>query len=712
MTITRVATVLALAAALAAAQQPPPRPPQQQQRDLTIEKLGTETTPPKTVTIPRSYAVIVGIARYKNLTAKQQLQFPERDAQSIKTILINPEGGSFKEENVHVLIGPQATLARVRDEIDNWLPSKAQPGDRVLIYFAGHGFIDPSNGKGYLAPYDIDPRHIDTTGYPMEELASVMGGKIQATSKILFTDACHSGAISPEDTQKVNQKLTDLTTSLFSLTASRDRESSFETSDLEGGHGVFTYYVVKGLEGAADLSPRDGVVTADELQEYVHTQVREYVAANGGGSQNPTSGRGGYDPNMLLSYVPANADPAVAPAPKFGGLIFESNADGVEVFLDGNSVGVLNKGKTIPVPGLPPGQHTVQGVKNGYEPDGPRQVTVYPGREDPVSIKILVPRHHNKEAMDLVMQGNKEYLKDANYTKAAATFEKAFQLDPTYSQAAYYLGRAYNALYQEPKAEVYFKKALEIDPDYTEARATYAGMLLDTGSVDEALIQINTVLVRDPNNVDALTQQAQALRFKALYPQSIEAARKAVQLAPTLAEPHLWMADSLRLSGKYADSGAEYVQYLKLSNLNSHLAGQLNYYVLGSLIGFGKKKRAAEQDIWKQQRSLAYYGLCDAEGLQKRFHSAIPYCQQALSYDPQDVFAHYTLGLAYEHDAQETGSVAELYPALTHFQKVVAINPDLDEANNAKQNIVNLQKFLQTTAPPDPLHPSAPGPKR
>ena len=535
MTFTRIATVFACAL-LGAAQQPPPRPPQQQQqRDLTIEKLGTETTPPKTVIIPRSYAVIVGISRYKNLTQKQQLQFPERDAQAIKTILINPEGGSFKEENVHVLLGPQATLAKVRDEIGNWLPSKAQDGDRVLIYFAGHGFIDPNNGRGYLAPYDIDPRHIDTTGYPMEELASVVGGKIHATSKILFTDACHSGVISPEDTQKVNQKLTDLNQSLFSLTASRDRESSFETSELEGGHGVFTYYLVKGLEGQADLTPRDGTVTADELQEYVHTQVREYVSQHGGGSQNPTSGRGGYDPEMLLSYVPANADPAIPPAPKFGGLIFETNMDGVEIILDGNPIGVLNKGKTLPVPGLSPGQHTVQGVKNGYEPDGPRQVTVYPGREDPVSVKILVPRHHNKEAMDLVIQGTKEYLKEANYRKAAATFEKAFQLDPTYSQAAYYLARSYNALFEEQKAEPYFKKALQIDPDYVEARATYAGMLLDTGSVDEALIQINTVLVRDPNHVDALTQQAQALRFKALYPQSIDAARKAVQLAPTLA---------------------------------------------------------------------------------------------------------------------------------------------------------------------------------
>ena len=56
------------------------------------------------------------------------------------------------------------------------------------------------------------------------------------------------------------------------------------------------------------------------------------------------------------------------------------------------------------------------------------------------------------------------------------------------------------------------------------------------------------------------------------------------------------LADSLRLSNQFAEASPEYEQYLQLSDFNSKLAGQLNYYVLGSLIGLGKKKRAAEQD--------------------------------------------------------------------------------------------------------------------
>src|SRR5262249_27631471 len=153
---------------------------------------------------------------------------------------------------------------------------------RVLVYFAGHGFM--YQGKGYLAPYDFNPNDIAASGYPMDDLGRIFGNKIKARSKILLTDACHSGAISPEDTASLNQTLSGLQKSLFSLTASRASERSFESPDLKGGHGVFTYYLVSGMEGAAD-SDADGIVTADELSEYVHTQVREYTGAK----QNPTS---------------------------------------------------------------------------------------------------------------------------------------------------------------------------------------------------------------------------------------------------------------------------------------------------------------------------------------------------------------------------------------------------------------------------------------
>jgi tetratricopeptide (TPR) repeat protein len=677
------------------AQQPAPQTPAGHERDLRVEKdAGPISIPgqPQMVRIPRSYALVVGIANYQNLAAAQQLQFPERDAEAIYSILISTEGGNFRAENVHKLIGPKATLAGLRHELEEWLPSVTKDDDRVLIYFAGHGFV--YSGKAYLAPYDIDLKNIASTGYPMDTLGRDIGVKIKGKWKVLLTDSCHSGAINPDaDVQLINGSLSALNKSLFSLTASRDRERSFESKDWGGGHGIFTYYVVKGLEGAADESG-DGMVTADELAEYVHTNVREAT----GGQQNPTSDRGSFDAGMLLSYVPSNVKPGAPPAAKFGTFILEANMSDVEVFVDGKSVGVLTKGAPLTLPGLAPGVHTIKGVKMGYEPDGPREEMVYPGQQTTVSIKILIAKRHNKAALDALDKGVESYTKGFadNYRKAATYFEKALEIDPTYSQAALYLGRTYNALFEEDKAEQYFRKAIEIDPDYVEAHASFAGMLLDTGATDEAVRQLNTAVQRDPNNAMSWYLLAEAYRLKEAYPQSIESARKAIQLTPNKAEAHFWLAESLRLSGQYDAAETEYQQYLKLSDFNSKLGGQLNYYILGSLMGMGKKKRAAQQDIWKDLRSLAYFGLCDAERKQSRFDQAITYCTKSLNYTADDPYAHLALGLSLAKKAQQNGIVEMLPAARQHFMTMLALNSDLAEADLARKNIASIDAYLKS----------------
>ena len=247
--------------------------------------------------VPRGYAVIVGVAHYKNLDASKQLQFPESDAEAMYRVLINHEGGAFPAENVHFLKGADATLANVRRELEEWLPSVAQPADRVVVYFAGHGFVQ--DGKGYLAPWDVDPDRLDTTAYPMARLGDVLANKVSAGWKVLLTDACHSGKINAETTNEaLERQFSALPTSFLTLTATTEREQSFEDPNLSTGYGFFTYFLVQAFRGYADSDPCDGRITADELIEYVRANVRRY-ARDRQLSQTPTA-RGDYEPDMLL----------------------------------------------------------------------------------------------------------------------------------------------------------------------------------------------------------------------------------------------------------------------------------------------------------------------------------------------------------------------------------------------------------------------------
>src|SRR4030095_13636019 len=105
----RVAALLLTVLAFGQAQAPPVPPQTPAGRDLVLVKPKPAETP--RAGVPRGYAVVIGIARYKNLDASRQLQFPESDADAMYRVLINREGGSFPAENVHFLKGEQATLA-------------------------------------------------------------------------------------------------------------------------------------------------------------------------------------------------------------------------------------------------------------------------------------------------------------------------------------------------------------------------------------------------------------------------------------------------------------------------------------------------------------------------------------------------------------------------------------------------------------------------
>ena len=96
----------------------------------------------------------------------------------------------------------------------------------------------------------------------------------------------------------------------------------------------------------------------------------------------------------------------------------------------------------------------------GYEPDGPREEMVYPGQEATISIKIVIPRRRTKAALDAFDDGMDEYNKGSaeHYKKAVVHFQQALADDPKYSQAALYLARTYNLLFDMETGEEVLSK--------------------------------------------------------------------------------------------------------------------------------------------------------------------------------------------------------------------------------------------------------------
>ena len=257
---------------------------------------------------PQAWAVIVGVSEYQN-PGIPSLKFADKDAEAFANFLRRPEGGSYDSDHMLILLNKDATLAKVKDALINFL-TQAIDMDLVIIYFAGHGAPEPARpANTYLLTYDSDPNALGTSAFPMWDIQTVLARYITAKRVIVFSDACHSGAISVNfatrglgsaEENLVNQYLADLSKTkpgIVVFTASAAGEVSQEFPDM--GHGAFTYYMLEGLEGKADYN-NDYTITINELMQYVEEQVKRKTH----GAQNPTRSQTDYDKEMTIATVP------------------------------------------------------------------------------------------------------------------------------------------------------------------------------------------------------------------------------------------------------------------------------------------------------------------------------------------------------------------------------------------------------------------------
>jgi uncharacterized caspase-like protein len=126
----------------------------------------------------------------------------------------------------------------------------------------------------------------------MDELETIFN-RIEAERVVAFLDTCYSGAAGGRTFGSRKTRAGHVDDEFIQrlarskgraiITASRAAEVSLELPEL--GHGVFTYYLVEGLRGAADTNT-DGIVTLQELYEFVEQQVARKARA-AGGNQHP-----------------------------------------------------------------------------------------------------------------------------------------------------------------------------------------------------------------------------------------------------------------------------------------------------------------------------------------------------------------------------------------------------------------------------------------
>ncbi|MBM4443324.1 MAG: caspase family protein [Candidatus Rokubacteria bacterium] len=245
------------------------------------------------------WAVVIGIGDYEH-AGIPRLRYAVSDADAMYRTLIDV--GGFKPENVLLLTDRsprRPTLRNIKWALGTFLARSAHKDDTTLVFFAGHGApevdargLERDGLAKYLIPIDADPEDLFSTALPMDDLQTVFS-RIESDRLVAFLDSCYSGAAGGRTfTAKRSRAITVDDQFLDRLTrgkgraivtASRTSEVSLELDDLR--HGLFTYYLVEGLKGAADRD-RDGVVTLQEIYDYVEHHVTRKSRAVGG-NQHP-----------------------------------------------------------------------------------------------------------------------------------------------------------------------------------------------------------------------------------------------------------------------------------------------------------------------------------------------------------------------------------------------------------------------------------------
>ena len=254
---------------LAARGRPPQASAQPPPADTVAAPVSDADIPPRRARRrPGDFALIVGIEKYQNLPG---VPFAERDAVSFKNYARDALG--VPEENIILLTGAMATRTGMTKYLEEWLPRNVGAGARVFFYYSGHGSPEPADGTAYLLPWDGDASYLQSSAIPLKTLYRALAA-LKAAEVVAVLDSCFSGAggrsvLAQGARPLVHSVDTAVPAKLSVLTAASGAEIAGSLEDQ--GHGIFTYYLLKGLQGEAASGGR---LALSDLFSYLRENVQ------------------------------------------------------------------------------------------------------------------------------------------------------------------------------------------------------------------------------------------------------------------------------------------------------------------------------------------------------------------------------------------------------------------------------------------------------
>jgi uncharacterized caspase-like protein/peptidoglycan/xylan/chitin deacetylase (PgdA/CDA1 family) len=406
-----------------------------------------------------SWAILVGIDEYKKWP---HLQYAVRDAEGVGQVLVQKFG--FAPERVITLKNGQATRAGILGAFHDLLErgknaGGLQPNDRVFMFFAGHGATRKlSSGRdlGYIVPSDADPDNLATDAIPMTEIQNI-AESLPAKHALFVMDACYSGlgltrgganaSFLRENGRRLGRQM---------LTAGGSDQ--LVSDGGPNGHSVFTWTLLQGLGGKADLNG-DGLITATELAAYVAPAVSSVSQQTPAFGSLPGSEGGDFVFELPEETEFLNTNTAQ----------LSNDAIALNTKLDAKASTLSS---TVVVKDLQGGSATITA---------------------PAAVQVS-SRQQAQRAND---QGLQLY-KEKQYAQAEVQFTEALKLRPNFALAANNLGFVFYKQDKFAEAARWFENAIKMDPSRAIAYMNLGDAYARAGQGDKARTAYKTYLELAP----------------------------------------------------------------------------------------------------------------------------------------------------------------------------------------------------------------------
>ena len=215
------------------------------------------------------YALIIGNNKYKTL---KQLECAKEDAKVMADLL-------EKKYNFTTDLKLDATRSDIILSLDE-LRKKLTPNDNLLIYYAGHGWLDTYADEGYWLP--IDASQDNSLNWISSSKITASIKAIQAKHVLVIADSCYAGKLIRDVTRGIGVTKTK---NYFETISKRKARSVLCSGGLEpvadsfgdSGHSIFAAALIdvlnqnKSVMDTTELFSkirRPVMLNADQTPEY------------------------------------------------------------------------------------------------------------------------------------------------------------------------------------------------------------------------------------------------------------------------------------------------------------------------------------------------------------------------------------------------------------------------------------------------------------